>query len=138
MDTTLTLNAIEAIMAEAGYEVTESHGNLLKIRDPDSNVCLHAVLEEDLFYMSVVLSTVPESTLSAGMMRRMLASDNGISTSNFQIYELPNGKVAVSLNNFCKLQSLGEDDRDDILSCLSYLLADVVQAKTLLGQDIKS
>jgi len=42
------------------------------------------------------------------------------------------------LNNFCKLQELGPDDEDDILSCVSFLLADVVNAKELIGADLHS
>jgi hypothetical protein len=46
--------------------------------------------------------------------------------------------VAVTLNNFCKLQEMGPDDEDDILSCVSFLLADVLHAKELLGADLHS
>ena len=45
---------------------------------------------------------------------------------------LGNGKTAITLNNFAKLQSLGEDDRDDILSCISFLVGDVCEARDLL------
>jgi len=69
-------------------------------------------------------------------MRKMLASDNGISTSHFQLYETGDD-VAITLNNFCKLQELGPDDEDDILSCVSFLLADVVHAKQLIGADLQ-
>jgi hypothetical protein len=44
--------------------------------------------------------------------------------------------VSVTLNNFCKLQDLGPEDEDDILSCVSFLLADVVHAQQLIGQDL--
>ena len=68
-------------------------------------------------------------------MAQMLAAENGISTSHFQLYEAGSGKVAVSLNNFCKLQDLGPDDEDDILSCVRiFLLVDVSEcAATLIG-----
>jgi hypothetical protein len=68
----------------------------------------------------------------------MLAADNGISTSHFQLYDVGSGNVSVTLNNFCKLQDLGPDDEDDILSCVSFLLADVVHAKQLIGADLHS
>ena len=61
---------------------------------------------------------------------------SGIHTSSFQLYDAGNGKVAVTLNNFCKLQEMGADDEDDILSCVSFLLADVVHAKQLIGADL--
>jgi len=68
----------------------------------------------------------------------MLSADNGISTSHFQLYDTKDGQVAVTLNNFCKLQDLGRDDEDDILSCVSFLLADVVHARDLIGADLKA
>ena len=46
----------------------------------------------------------------------------------------PNGKYNVALTNFCKLQSLGPDDHDDMLSCLSFLFVDVVAARQLLAE----
>jgi hypothetical protein len=66
-------------------------------------------------------------------MRKMLAADNGISTSYFQLYDTGAGKVAVTLNNFCKLQDMGADDEDDILSCVHFLLVDVMEARELIG-----
>ena len=71
-------------------------------------------------------------------MHKMLAADNGISTSHFQLYDAGTGRVAVTLNNFCKLQDLGPDDEDDILSCVSFLLADVVHAQNLIGADLQA
>jgi hypothetical protein len=68
------------------------------------------------------------------MMSKMLASDNGISSSYFQLYDAGDGKAAVTLNNFCKLQDLGADDADDILSCVHFLLVDVISASRLLGE----
>jgi len=67
------------------------------------------------------------------MMQTMLAADNGISTSYFQLYDAGGGQVSVTLNNFCKVQSLGPDDQDDILSCVHFLLVDVMSARGLLG-----
>jgi hypothetical protein len=67
-------------------------------------------------------------------MRRMLAGDNGISTSHFSLYDTGAGQVAVTLNNFCKLQDLGADDEDDILSCVHFLLVDVMTARRVLAE----
>ena len=64
----------------------------------------------------------------------MLASDNGISTSHFQLYEVSDGQTAVALTNFCKLQELGPDDEDDILSCVHFLFADVLTAQRPVAQ----
>jgi hypothetical protein len=76
---------------------------------------------------------VPSTSITAEVMRKMLAADNGISTSYFQLYDAGDGKVAVTLNNFCKLQELGPDDQDDILSCVHFLLVDVLEARRLIG-----
>jgi hypothetical protein len=80
---------------------------------------------------------VPRAAVTAGIMQRMLAADNGISTSHFQIYDAGAGKVAVTLNNFCKLQDMGPEDEDDILSSVHFLLVDVITARQLLA-DLKS
>ncbi len=89
-------------------------------------------------FFSVVCMTPPSAAVTAGIMRTMLDADNGISTSHFQLYDKGDGTTAITLNNFCKLQELGPDDEDDILSCVSFLLADVVHAKQLIGDDLLS
>jgi hypothetical protein len=66
-------------------------------------------------------------------MGQMLSAENGISTSAFQLYDVGEGKTAVTLNNFCKLQDMGADDEDDILSCVNFLMADVMSARRLVG-----
>ena len=66
-------------------------------------------------------------------MRTMLDAHNGISTSYFQLYNAGDAKVAVTLNNFCKLENLGPDDEDDILACVHFLLVDVMAARQLLS-----
>jgi hypothetical protein len=63
----------------------------------------------------------------------MLAADNGISTSYFQLYDAGKGTTAVTLNNFCKLFDMGPEDEDDILACVHFLLVDVLSARRLLG-----
>jgi hypothetical protein len=54
--------------------------------------------------------------------RRCCRPENGISTSYFQLSTTGDGNVTVTLNNFCKLQEMGPDDEDDILSCVTFLL----------------
>jgi|ERR1041384_7628918 hypothetical protein len=127
------IGQIESLLAERGYEVSSSAGNSLKIKEVDSGITLQAVLEGDILYFSLVCTVVPRSSLTADAMSRMLASDNGISTSYFQLYDAGGGKVAVTLNNFCKLQDLGADDHDDILSCVHFLLVDVMTARRVIG-----
>jgi hypothetical protein len=99
-----------------------------------SGVALQAVLQGDIMYFSLVCTVVPETAITRDIMAAMLAADNGISTSHFQIYDAGDeGKVAVTLNNFCKLQEMGPDDEDDILSCVHFLMQDVMSARRLLG-----
>ena len=124
---------IHALLAERGYEVSETAPDTLKIRETDSGVSIQAVLEGSILYFSLVCTVVPASAITADVMRRMLAADNGISTSYFQLYDTGSGKLAVTLNNFCKLQDLGTDDEDDILSCVHFLLVDVMAARSLVG-----
>ena len=127
------LGQIHALLAERGYEVSESSADTLSIREVESGVTIHAVLEGSILYFSLPCTTVAKSALKADLLWKMLAADNGISTSAFQLYETAGGKVAVTLNNFCKLQDLGADDEDDILSCVHFLLVDVMSARRLLG-----
>lgn len=131
--TTSHLDDIRALLAEKGYEVSEGAGNVLTIRDVNTGIPIHAVLEGDILFLSLTCTTVPQSSLTVEAMRRMLDAGNGISTSCFQIYDTGDGKVAVTLNNFCKLQDMGPEDQDDILSCLNFLLVDVVAARQVLS-----
>ncbi|HLH20516.1 MAG TPA: hypothetical protein VKX45_25030 [Bryobacteraceae bacterium] len=127
------LGQIHALLAERGYEVSEAASNTLKIREVDSGVALQAVLEGDICFFSLTCTVVPESAITPAIMRQMLDAANGISTSHFQLYNAGDGKVAVTLNNFCKLQDMGPEDEDDILSCVHFLLVDVMTARRLLG-----
>src|SRR5690242_78860 len=127
------LGQINALLAERGYEVSETAPDTLKIREVDSGVTLQAVLEGEIVFFSLVCTVVSPSAITADVMRQMLKADNGIHTSSFQLYEAGNGKVAVTLNNFCKLQDMGPDDEDDILSCVHFLLVDVLEARRLIG-----
>ena len=127
------LGQIHALLAERGYEVSETAPNTIKIRETDSGIAIQAVLEGQILYFSLVCIVVPPAAITADVMRRMLAAENGISTSSFQLYEAGDGKTAVTLNNFCKLQNMGADDEDDILSCVNFLMADVMSARSLVG-----
>ena len=136
--TTSRIGQIHALLAAKRYSVSEINEDVLKIEEVDSGISLRAVLEGDILFLSLVCVTAPAASVTPTVMRKMLASDNGISTSHFQLYDLGGGNVAVTLNNFCKLQELGPDDEDDILSCVSFLLADVVRAKQLIGGDLQA
>ena len=127
------LGQIHALLAERGYEVSETAPDSLTIREVDSGVAIQAVMQGGIVYFSLVCTVVPRASISADAMSKMLAADNGISTSYFQLYEAGGGKLAVTLNNFCKLQDMGADDEDDILSCVHFLLVDVMAARDLVG-----
>lgn len=124
---------IHALLAERGYEVSETAPDTLKITDVDSGVAVQAVASGDICYFSLVCTVVPEASITTAVMRQMLDGNNGISTSHFKLYDSGSGQVAVTLNNFCKLQEMGPDDEDDILSCVHFLLVDVMAARRLVG-----
>ncbi|GEM_PF-704656 len=132
--TTSQLAQIHALLAEGGYEVSEPAPDTLRIQEVQSGISIQAVLQGDILFFSLTCTVVPKAAVTPELMARMLAAGNGIATSYFQLYEAGGGKVAVTLNNFCKLQGLGADDRDDILSCVHFLLADVLSARRLLSE----
>ena len=131
------LGQIHALLAERGYEVSDPAPDTLTIRDTASGVSLQAVLQGEILFLSLVCTVVSEAAITPDIMGRMLAANNGISTSYFKLYEAGAGRVAIALNNFCKLQDLGADDEDDILSCVHFLLVDVMTARHLLA-DLKA
>jgi hypothetical protein len=127
------LGTIHALLAERGYETTEPAPDTITIRELDSGVSIQAVLEGDIMFFTLPCITVARATVTPEIMATMLASDNGVSTSSFQLYDAGNGEVTITLNNFCKLQDMGPEDEDDILSCVHFLLVDVMTARRLLS-----
>jgi hypothetical protein len=127
------MGQIHALLAERGYEISGTAPNTIRIREVDSGIAIQAVLEGSILYFSLVCTVVPKSAITADVMGQMLSAENGISTSAFQLYDAGEGKTAVTLNNFCKLQDMGADDEDDILSCVNFLMADVMSARRLVG-----
>ena len=127
------LGQIHALLAERGYEVAEPAPDTLSIREVESGVAVRAVLQGEILFLSLVCTVVPRSAVTPEIMARMLDAQNGISTSHFALYDAGGGKAAVTLNNFCKLQDLGADDEDDILSCVHFLLVDVMAARGVLS-----
>ena len=135
--TSPTLEQIHALLAAKGYSVSEPKPGVLRVKDVDSGISLQAVLETDILFLSLTCMVVPAAKVTAAVMGIMLAANNGISTSHFQIAGAPNGDIAITLNNFCKLQDMGASDEDDVLSCVSFLLADVIHARDLIGADLQ-
>ncbi|HLH01465.1 MAG TPA: hypothetical protein VKX25_01745 [Bryobacteraceae bacterium] len=131
------LGQIHELLARKRYSVTDVDENVLRIQEVESGISLRAVLEGDIVYFSLVCATVPEARITPALLRKMLAADNGLATSYFRLHKTNDGQVAITLNNFCKLQELGPDDEDDILSCVSFLLADVLHARDLIGADLQ-
>jgi hypothetical protein len=135
--TASTLDQIHELLARKGYSVTELDENVLRIQEVESGISLRAVLEGNILSLSLVCMVIPAAKVTPQLMRKMLSADNGIATSHFRLYETKDGHVAITLNNFCTLQELGLDDEDDILSCVSFLLADVLHARDLIGADLQ-
>jgi hypothetical protein len=131
------LAQIHELLATKRYGVSETSDSGLKIQEVDSGLTLRAELQGEILFFSLVCATVPNARVTPALMHKMLDSKNGISTSHFQITSVGDGQAAITLNNFCKLQELGPDDEDDILSCVSFLLADVMQARGLLAADLQ-
>jgi hypothetical protein len=127
------LGQIHALLAEAGYDVSETGPDSLVIREVESGVAVRAALQGEVMFFSLVCTTVPRKAISPEIMCAMLASDNGISTSFFQTHDAGDDKAAISLNNFCKIQDMGPEDEDDILSCVHFLLVDVMSARRVLA-----
>ncbi len=132
-----TLGQIHALLAERGYEVSETAPDTLKVRELSSGISIQTVLQGEILFFTLPCTVVPRANITPELMARMLEADNGISTSHFQLYDAGGDRVAIALNNFCKLQEMGPDDEDDILSCIHFLLVDVLAARRLLG-DLKS
>jgi hypothetical protein len=128
----VSIDEVRALLVEAGYEVVRSDDNSLQIRDLESGILMTSVLEENVLFNTVSCKVMRTADVSDSMMQTMLLADNGISTSAFKLYPLEGERMAITLNNFCKLQAMGEDDMDDILSCLNFLLVDTVVARELL------
>lgn len=131
------LGQIHELLARKRYSVTELDANVLRIQEVESGISLKGVLEGDILFFSLTCMIAPAAKVTPQVMKKMLAADNGISTSHFQLYQAAGEQVAITLNNFCKLQELGPDDEDDILACVSFLLADVVHARDLIGADFE-
>ncbi|HEY7338638.1 MAG TPA: hypothetical protein VH639_27365 [Bryobacteraceae bacterium] len=129
---TISLSQVAELLAHSGYDFAEQAPGVLRVREVHSGVGFQAALQGNVLYLTVHLMTLPASEVTAGLMRKMLSGDNGISTSSFRLYDAGNGQTLVTLNSFCTLQDMGPEDHDDILSLASYLMADVIAARDLL------
>ena len=128
------IDHIAALLAKQGYDVSPTGPGVLDVREVRSGIRIQAVLEGDIMFFTLPCMTVSADKLTPVILKKMLAGENGISTSYFQLYDAPDGKVTIALNNFCKLLDLGPEDEDDILSCVHFLLVDVIAARDLVGR----
>jgi hypothetical protein len=132
------IDHIAALLAKQGYDVSQTGPGILDVREVRSGISIQAVLEGDIMFFTLPCMSVTADTLTPVLLKKMLAGENGISTSYFQLYDGPGDTVTVALNNFCKLLDLGPEDEDDILSCVHFLLVDVIAARDLLGASTKA
>ena len=133
----ITIEAVSNLLVEAGYETTSGREeNCLFVKEPESGLTVTCVLENNILFNTMACIEIEEPILTPEMMRMLLDSENGISTSNFQLIRSNSGKIIITLNNFCKLQDLGPEDRDDVLSCLGFLDVDVLAARDLLSNHL--
>lgn len=133
-DQLISPDVIKEIVSQEGWEVLDGpEDNVFHVRDLESGLRATCVLEDNILFNTLPCFSTDKRNISADMMMAMLTADNGISTSSFQLYDMPDGQFRVALTNFCKLQDLGPEDRDDILSCLDFLLVDVVAARSTLA-----
>jgi len=130
----ITMEAVGNLLVEAGYE-TSSGGqeSCLFVKEPGSGLTFTCVLENNILFNTVACIEIEESVATPELLRLLLDAENGISTSNFQLIKSNSGKIIITLNNFCKLQDLGPEDRDDVLSCMEFLDVDVLAARELLS-----
>ncbi len=129
----VSIDQISTLLVEHGYEIIRQNNNVLSIKDVDSGIIINTVLEENILFLTVSCLTVPTEKVTHDIALMLLDADNGISTSSFQLYKREDETYALTLNNFCKLQEMGPDDQDDILSCLQFLEVDVYAARDLLA-----
>jgi len=126
------IDQIAALLAKQGYDVSQTGPGILDVREVRSGISIQAVLEGEIVFFTLPCMTIAVDKLTPDLLKKMLAGENGISTSYFQLYDAPDGKVTVALNNFCKLFDLGAEDEDDLLSCVHFLMVDVIAARDLL------
>ena len=58
------LGQIHALLAEAGYEVSEPGPDTLRIREVQSGVAIQAVLHGDVLFFSLVCTVVPQAAVT--------------------------------------------------------------------------
>ena len=131
----ITADAVKSVLVEAGLETLPGpEESCFYVKDPESGLTFTCDLEKDILFNTVACLELERGQVTPELMELLLDAENGISTSSFQLYRRGPDRIIVTLNNFCKLQDLGPEDRDDILSCFHFLNMDVLAATQLLGE----
>ncbi len=102
------------------------------VRNLESGITVTCVLQDNILFNTLPCFSLAADKIDLELTRLLLDAENGISTSSFQLYRREDETFALTLNNFCKLQEMGPDDHDDILSCLQFIEVDVYAARELL------
>ena len=71
--TTTYLDRIASLLAEKGYEVSPAGDNVLRVREVTSGVVVQAALQGEILFLSLTCITVPDASITAEVMRKMLA-----------------------------------------------------------------
>src|ERR1700747_1306548 len=94
---TVSISQVAELIAHNGYDFAEQTPGVLRVRELHSGVSFQAALEGNVLYFTVHLMSMRVSDVTPGLMRKMLAGDNGISTSSFRLYDAPNGQVLMRM-----------------------------------------
>lgn len=128
---------VQEIVAEGGFEIVSAEDDVLTTRHPETSIKIQSTLQYDEDGSGgVLLNTLQCKTVDSVSEEdkdKMLDAANGIATSGFKVIDAGSRKI-ITLNNIAKLQDLGADDKDDILSCLNFLIVDAFAANSLLAE----
>lgn len=135
----IDVSEVENLLAQEGA-VVELEGNMITSIDPETGIKMNHILVQDeddgvgaVLFNTIVLKQLEKSELTPEFLLKLLSIENGINTSNFRLIPTKKGYSLV-LQNFAKLQNMGEEDVDDVLSTLSYIVEDVAAASRLLEE----
>lgn len=129
--TEVSAEGVKNIIKELGYEVLKDGGDVFTISG-SGGIRIICAVEESILNVTVPLISVPVSKITHAIAMNMLWSDNGLATSHIELVR--NGANAnIVLMNYCKLQELGADDRDDIATAIEFIELDVIKARQILA-----
>jgi len=129
--TEVSAEGVKNIIKELGYEVIKDAGDVFTISG-SSGIRIICAVEECILNVTVPLITVPIKKITHEIAMNMLWSENGLATSHLELVRNMD-KANVVLMNYCKLQELGADDRDDIETAIEFIELDVIKASEILS-----